>query len=236
MSQLGSVVSSPAALVDDLPTCPPAIHSYALAEYDFVSAVSAIFGDAELDRLGNERRYERFSRESDQSTDFHGLFYRSFDAIRPLDHRFVAAVAAGVLGEPFCFQRVPTFRIHLPSNVAVGEFHTDGDYSHPVGELNFWVPLTRAWETNTIWVETSLGKGDCAPIPRMAPGQYLTFDAVRWRHGNVPNETGSTRMSFDFRCIPMSRYSEGDGRSVNTRQRFVIGDYFETFPSHEGTA
>ncbi|HET7488888.1 MAG TPA: hypothetical protein VFJ85_13245 [Acidimicrobiales bacterium] len=235
MSHLGGVLSQPAAVLDEPPTCAPAIHSYDRREHDFVTAVSQIFEGAELARLGDDRRYDLFDRERDQSTDFHGRFYRNFDAIRPLYHHFVATVAAGIVGEPFCVQRVPTFRIHLPSNVAVGEFHTDGDYNHPVGELNFWVPLTRAWESNTIWIETALRKGDCAPAPRLGPGQFLTFDAVRWRHGNVPNETGSTRVSFDFRCIPLARYAEGDGRSVNTGQRFVIGDYFEVLPSTEGS-
>lgn len=236
MSRPASMVGDGALAVVDLPTCPPAIRSYDRSAYDFVTAVSAMFGGAELARLGDDSRYQRFDRESDQSTDFHCRFYRSFDAVRPSYHRFVAAVAAPVVGEPFCFQRVPTFRIHLPGNVAVGEFHTDGDYNHPVGELNFWVPLTAAWESNTIWIETSLGRGDCLPIPRLRPGQYLTFDAVRWRHGNVPNDTGCTRVSFDFRCIPLSRYSEGDGRSVNTGQRFVIGDYFEVLPTSEERA
>lgn len=227
MTYLDDVLSESSVAVEEAPTSAPTIHSYALDEHDFVGAVGAMFGGTPLDRLGDDRTYQLFSRESDQSTDFHGLFYRSFDRIRPLYRRFLEAVAAEIVGEPFCFQRVPTFRIHLPSNVAVGEFHTDGDYNHPVGELNFWVPLTKAWDSNTIWIETALGKGDCEPVPGLEPGQFLTFDAVRWRHGNVANDTGATRVSIDFRCIPMSRYRPSEGRSVNTAQRFVIGDYFD---------
>lgn len=220
MSQHRTTIDRPA-------TVAPAIHSYSLERYDFAHAVAEILGVAKLESLGVERSFTRFTRETDQSTDFHGLFYASFDQLRPLYRRFLDDVASRIIGEPFCFQRVPTFRVHLPSNVAVGEFHTDGDYDHPQGELNFWIPLTEAWETNTVWIETSLGEGDCTPIPRLSPGQFLTFDAVRWRHGNVPNETGATRVSFDFRCIPLSGYFPGEGRSVNTQQRFVIGDYFD---------
>lgn len=213
--------------LDEPTTVAPSVHAYDVARFDLPGAVADIFGVTALNRLGSEHSYERFTRERDQSTELHARFYQSFDRIRPLYRRFVDEVAAAVIGEPFCVQRVPTFRVHLPSNVAVGEFHTDGDYHHPVGELNFWVPMTEAWGSNTVWVETALGHGDCAPLPRLGPGQFLTFDAVQWRHGNVPNETGFTRVSFDFRCIPLSRYSESDGCSVNTRQRFVIGDYFE---------
>lgn len=223
MSQL----SRPGATIDELETIAPALHSYALDRHDFAPAVADVLGVANLECLGGERSYGRFTRETDQSTDFHSRFYASFEKIRPRYRRFLAEVAAAIIGEPFCFQRVPTFRVHLPANVAVGEWHTDGDYHHPVGELNFWIPLTEAWESNTIWIETSLGRGDCTPIPHLRPGQFLTFDAVRWRHGNVANQTGATRVSFDFRCIPLSRYRPCDGQTVNTRQRLVIGDYFD---------
>jgi hypothetical protein len=220
-------LTEPDVPLDLLETVAPTIHSYDRRRYDFAGTVASVLTVARLDQLGSERTYGRFTRATDQSTDFHARFYAGFERIRPLYHRFVNEVVAEVIGEPFCFQQVPTFRVHLPGNVAVGEFHADADYNHPVGELNFWVPLTRAWGSNTVWIETWYGLDDCTPIPALGPGQYLTFDAVRWRHGNVANETGLSRASFDFRCIPMSRYQPSNGCSVNTNQRFVIGDYFE---------
>lgn len=208
-------------------TFAPTIYSYPSAEFDLPGAVAEVLGVPRLEHLGTGLTFERFTRERDQSTGFHERFYDAFDDIRALYRRFVDDVVSPIIGEPFCFQRVPTFRVHLPGNVAVGEFHTDGDYNHPVGERNFWVPLTKAWGTNTVWIETSLGRGDCQPIPQLSPGQFLSFDAVRWRHGNAPNDTGATRVSFDFRCIPLSQYSPSDGCSVNTKKRLVIGDYFD---------
>ena len=208
-------------------TFAPTVYSYPLDEYDLPRSVAEILGVADLQRLGTGLSFERFTREQDQSTGFHERFYGAFDDIRSLYRRFLDDVVSAIIGEPFCFQRVPTFRVHLPGNVAVGEFHTDGDYNHPVGERNFWIPLTKAWGTNTVWIETSPGRDDCQPIPRLFPGQFLTFDAVQWRHGNVANDTGATRVSFDFRCIPLSQYRPGDGCSVNTKQRLVIGDYFD---------
>ncbi|HEX3542511.1 MAG TPA: hypothetical protein VHT75_18935 [Acidimicrobiales bacterium] len=214
-------------LVDVAPTFAPTVRAYDRARYDFVSAVAEALSVERLDRLGDQHRYDRLVRETDQATEFHSRFYAAFPAIRPLYRRFIDEVVAPVIAEPFCFQSVPTFRVHLPSNVAVGEFHTDGDYNHPVGEINFWLPLTDAHDTNTVWIETSLGRGDCAPAPRLGPGRMLVFDAVRWRHGNVPSETGSTRVSFDFRCIPLRHYRPASDRSVNTKKLMVIGDYFE---------
>lgn len=206
---------------------PPEYHAYDLTEYDFPALIARILDVSDLGAVGREESHERFTRATDQSTLFHQRFYDAFDEVRPLYRRFVREVIAPYMGEEFCFQRVPTFRVQLPTNVAVGEPHTDGDYSHPVGERNFWVPMTKAFESNTIWIETSLGGGRLAPARSLVPGEFLTFDAVRWRHGNVANDTGATRVSFDFRCIPLSKYRPGDGRSVNTQQRFVIGEYFE---------
>lgn len=94
----------------------------------------------------------------------------------------------------FCFQRVPTFRPHFPGNVAVGKFHTDGDYNHEDGEGNFWVPFTSAWGTNSAWIETELGNADYQPW-KLTPGQVLKFAAVHWRHGNKVNDTGQCKES-----------------------------------------
>lgn len=214
-------------VVDLAPTFAPTVRSYDLAEYDFVSAVGQALGVERLERLGDHYRSVLLTRETDQGTDFHSRFYAAFPTLRPLYRRFIDEVVAPVIAEPFCFQSVPTFRVHLPSNVAVGEFHTDGDYNHPVGEANFWLPLTDAHDTNTVWIETSLGRGDCVAAPRLGPGRMLVFDAVRWRHGNVANETGSTRVSFDFRCIPLRWYRPVSDRSINSKKQLVIGDYFE---------
>lgn len=203
------------------------VHEYDLARYDFPSAVEQIMEVETLSGLGSDSSYGRFRRETDQSTDYHKMFYASFDKVRPLYRRFVDEVVGPLIAEPFCFQSIPTFRVHLPGNVAVGEFHRDADYNHPEGEINFWVPFTEAYESNTVWIEKTLGSGEYAPAPPLSPGQFLIFDAVRWRHGNVANDTGATRVSFDFRCIPLSQYNEVEARSVNTNQKLTIGDYFE---------
>lgn len=208
-------------------TFPPSVHRYDVEEYRLAEAVADVMGVQSLDLLGVGANYGRFSQATDQSTVFHRRFYDAFPRLEQLYRRFVREVALAIVGEPACFQRVPTFRVHLPGNVAVGEFHTDGDYNHAEGEVNFWVPLTKASDTNTVWIERSLGSHDYAPAPPLGPGEVLVFDAVRWSHGNVANQTGATRASFDFRCIPLSCYRPAKGRTVHTGKRLVIGDYFD---------
>ncbi|GIF47616.1 hypothetical protein DFJ67_7087 [Asanoa ferruginea] len=208
------------------PTVPWTIIAYDLNEYPFPALVARILRTSELAGLRPSEDVPLLSRQMDQSTAFHRMFYENFDGeLRAVYEAFIAEVIADELGEPFCFQAVPTFRVHLPGNVAVGEFHRDADYHHPPGELNYWLPLTPAWDSNTVWIEVP---GTERQLPAAAmPGQVVHFDALNLRHGNVQNQTGVTRVSFDFRCIPLRLYAESEGRSVNTGRRFAIGEYYK---------
>ena len=49
------------------------------------------------------------------------------------------------------------------------------------------------------------------------------------RHGNMDNDTGRTRVSFDFRVIPKSQYNKEFKKSSNdTKMKFTIGDYYKS--------
>lgn len=206
----------------------PAIHNYDLARFNFGEIVRQIYEVDDLVKLCPPAPLEILTWETDQSTDFHAKFYETFDAsVKPLYREFVASFVPKILGtEEFCFQRVPTFRVHFPGNVAVGSFHTDGDYNHGEGEINFWCPFTPAWGSNSVWVERELGSKDYQAMA-LNPGQVLVFDSVNWHHGNKVNETGSTRVSFDFRCIPLANYTASTLRTVDAGRGLWIGDYFD---------
>ena len=128
--------------------------------------------------------------------------------------------------EALLYQRVPTFRVNLPNNVAVGEFHRDRDYSHQREERNQFLPLTRAYETNTVWVESEDGNEGYSPI-NLEYGQVALWDGMNLRHGNKTNETGETRVSFDFRVIPVSVFRPSNRMSVNQITRMDVGGYWE---------
>jgi ectoine hydroxylase-related dioxygenase (phytanoyl-CoA dioxygenase family) len=67
-------------------------------------------------------------------------------------------------------------------------------------------------------------------------GDVLVFDGVNLRHGNVPNETGLTRVSFDFHVIPVVKFvARPQASSINTRLPFTIGQdsYFDTLAAPE---
>ena len=41
--------------------------------------------------------------------------------------------------EKIVYQAKPTLRVQFPGNKAVGGWHRDRDYNHPIDEINFWV-------------------------------------------------------------------------------------------------
>ncbi len=208
----------------------PTVYQYDAKKFDFGEPLRRIYGTEDLGTLKPDVPLDVLTWETDQATAFHAKFYDAFESqVQDLYRRFVASFAPEVLGTTdFCFQRVPTFRVHFPGNVAVGSFHTDGDYNHGQGEVNFWVPFTQTWDSNSVWIERDLGAGDHRPA-ELSPGEVLVFDAVNWSHGNKINETGRTRVSFDFRCIPLADYQPTEKRTVDAGRGLWIGEYFDVF-------
>jgi len=142
---------------------------------------------------------------------------------------FIHYLSSTIFKEDLVFQRKPTLRIHLPNNKAVGEFHKDRDYNHPIEEINVWVPITSAFNTNTLWLESSFDKGDYSPM-NMDFGQGLIFDSGL-THGGVINVENLTRLSFDFRVIPLSKWERIKGRkpkfSLDQNIKFTLDEYYD---------
>lgn len=198
--------------------------AYDLSSYPFPQRVRELFGGWELDRL-HERYPLPECATGDQDTPAHALFYREYPRLRDLYRQFVRDVIAPVYCDDLCVQSVPTFRVHYPGGRAVREFHRDGDYNHQNGVTNYWLPLTRAFDTNSIWVESEPQSEQFHPV-RLGPGQLLCFDAVRLKHGNHPNATSVTRVSFDFRVLRLRDYRQTGLTSVSRGVRLALGSYY----------
>lgn len=175
----------------------------------------------------------KFERKNDQSTHYHKLFYdfARTSEFKLLYLEFIKNVVKPLFGEEIVFQKIPTFRLHFPGNIAVGEFHRDRDYrdlewAKRVNELNFFLPITDAFRTNTIWVESEEGKEDFSPI-NAEYGQIVMWDGSNLLHGNKINEEASTRVSFDFRVMPFSRYEPSDKGSINMNSKFGLDGYYD---------
>jgi hypothetical protein len=171
------------------------------------------------------------TRERDQCSPFHQGFYAlartlEFQAmyIDFIESNVVPLIAPGLV-----YQAIPTFRVMYPGNLSVGEFHRDRDYGHPPCEINIVVPLSDMLGSAGIVAEIRAGS-EQYQIHEARRGQFLLFDGANLRHGNYPNGTEKTRVSFDFRCITpvdWKRLCESGrrvGKSINTGTRFDLSE------------
>ena len=203
---------------------------YEVARYRLAEAVADLLRvEHDLSQLRANAPVSVRVRSDDQQLPWHAAFYQRFARIQPLYRRFVAEVAGAWMHGPFYYQAIPTLRVHLPGNLAVGEFHTDRRFGHPNGEVTFWVPLTPAFGTNSLVVESRPGSRQFRTVVA-EPGQVFVFDAGNLEHGNVINDTGSTRVSFDFRCLAVDRFVRSTATTVNTGMRFEPGGYYAWEP------
>ena len=116
----------------------------------------------------------------------------------------IAPLSGFELGGGIRFQYPPTLRVHMPGRAPTIGLHSDSEYdNHEPGEINFWVPFTRVFASNTLWCESSPGACDFSPF-ELSEGQAVRFNGNKCRHYTMPNETCKTRVSIDFRVIPSS--------------------------------
>ncbi len=212
---------------------------YSIKKYDFSSLIEDWFGlstnETSLCELHRLKKYDVFSREKDQSSDWHKIFYKKIredNSFFNIYQSFLRdIIKPRYNGEDIVYQKIPTFRVHLSGNLAVGEYHKDKQYrkkewAELVGETNYFLPFTDTNESNTIWSESQEDKGDFSPM-LLKLGECMEWDGSNLTHGNKINDSDRTRVSVDFRIIPRSRYTDCKSPTINTKTLFVIGQYYE---------
>lgn len=205
-------------------------------EFDFVHVIGRIFHRQNLEylhTLSAERYNKLFEVGKDSSTVYHKKFYDEYrfgwPTLEKMYEKFIEEIVSIQFNEDFLFQKWPTFRVMLPDNVAVGAFHNDAEFGHPDGEVNFIIPLTNSDKTASIWVESEEGKKDFKPI-KLSVGWLARFNGNKLTHGNKVNITGRTRVSMDFRVLPISKYHEDQAKeSITRKTKFVEGGYYKRF-------
>ena len=209
-------------------------HVYDLEEYSFVKVVEDLFDCEDLHYIHNKLpahiQYKELHKPGeDNKTWFHKIFYKPINEgnskFQQLYEKFVREVLPDHINEnKFLYQKSPTFRVHTPDNVAVGGWHRDKDYNHPEGEINFIVCLTEANNTSSIWAESAPGKEDFQPL-NISPGEMIQFNGNGCTHGNKINKTDKSRVSFDFRILPFSKYKpDVSKKSVAIGRSFVLAE------------
>ena len=209
------------------------IVQYDTKKYNFSGMVQSLF-DCDLSDLDSQEQKTNLTLGNDTKTEFHKVFYKRIDEGWPefMDtyHFFLKEVIHPMFeDDTLIYQKFPGIRFNRPGAKAVYKWHSDGDadHKHPLGEINIFLPLTRCFDTNAMWHESVPGMGDWTPL-EIDNGQFLIGYLNQCRHGNKINETGKTRVSFDFRVIPGFAYDEENApESCTTKQKFIVGEYYE---------
>lgn len=163
-------------------------------------------------------------------------------------------------GSDFLFQSTPTIRFHFPNQTGFKwspRFHTDVMLGHPPQEVNLWLPVTRTFGSNTMRlagladslrilegvaldfrefarrVQEDPGmQADCHAVSTPVSldyGRYVAFDS-RCLHATQENKTDSTRISLDFRVLPLEDYRGLTVKYRGTGRRqmlFEQGHYYD---------
>jgi len=211
-------------------------------KYPFGRILASKFKVTQLETLHLKENLEVFIKADlgrDSHSKFHKIFYEEIkkpdselrtnwdkfclDEIKPMFMK-----DKGII-----IQALPNIRIHVPGAQAVKRWHCDSDenHRHPLGELNIILAITNMNGNNSVWRESSPGKGDYKPF-EMKANELVIWDGNKCNHGNQVNDTGLTRVSFDFRVISHEAYikylnSESvKNHSATSSSKFSIGSYY----------
>lgn len=224
--------------------------TYDTREYPFQELMKKLLGfNGDITQchtlVKDSTQWDQISFQNDTATDFHKLYYKSphYSEMIALYHRFLQEWLLPQLEEEeYIVQKEPSFRIHIPNNTALGKrgdevddekigFHCDADYNHPAAEVNYMITITGQADSNSCYIESEPGKEDWHPI-NIQYGEVHRFYGNKCRHFNKKNTTSYTRISFDFRIIPSSKYTEADSTAIHSGRKFVVGEYYMRMKKH----
>ena len=138
------------------------------------------------------------------------------------------------------YQKYPNIRIGFPNLTAIGKrdsdpnneivgLHNDNEFGHSIQEINYVIPITKMYDTNSIYFENivySNQEYDNYNNMKLDTDEFFRGYLNKLNHYNKINKTNKTRISLDFRIIPYSKYMESENKSVTSSKKLSLGDYF----------
>ena len=202
--------------------------SYSTADYPFKEIIESWYGVELKDLHRFLGCFDVFDQSRDQSTLAHKVFYANYrQRLKDLYENFVRDFIAPIVGVEFYYQVVPSFRIGLPGNKFVGEYHCDSKYNHQGYEINFNLGLSNYLGEASLRAEATPGGQDFTLL-ECPYGEIFSFDHIDCMHGSDPNQTDQTMASFDFRLALRELYFDSNAGSVNMNSKFCPGGYFSS--------
>lgn len=212
--------------IDDLKYFHKVLESSLISDEDKTS-------NAVLKELGKDRNsvfyddYHKFIDADERFNEiYHGFITKHITPIYGVDSKIVV-------------QKTPNLRISFPKLTALGKrkeedkkdniigLHKDSDFGHHEEEINFIIPITDMFETNSIYYEPFFN----SDLPKyqyinlsIKTDEYFTVKFNQLLHYNKINETGVTRISLDFRIIPYDKYMNNIKNFEGTK--FELGKYY----------
>jgi hypothetical protein len=186
------------------------LHKFDIKKYDFRNIIEDYLETNDLENIYDP--YLKFANASDcLNTKNHKIYnykIQTDDRFLTLYKKFIKEYISKLFNFDILFERMPLLRVHQKNNISTFDYHIDSTYLTPDGvydiykhEINFWMPLTKAYDTNSLWIESQKEKGDYSPIV-LNYGEIFQFDGANLHHGTEINKTGQTRVSLDFRILP----------------------------------
>lgn len=201
------------------------IAKYDVDKYPFRLIVRRMFDGFPLEEL-HKRQLTQGWQLNDQDTSHHKHVYKHLDKeFYDCYYAFIKSISPNLTADDWCAQATPTFRFQAPGTTATREFHRDRDYGHPPQTVNVVIPIT-------IMKGTAAPHVEAAPYVKvfermeMQPGEMCVFDAANALHGTHVNQEGYTRVSFDFRLLPL-RFMPTDVTTINQRVPIAVGHYYK---------
>ena len=137
-------------------------------------------------------------------------------------------------------QKTPNLRIQIPNKSNLGKrdsdpneeiigVHYDAEFDHSLEEINLIIPLTRMFDTNSIYHEYSTNSNlnfeDYNSL-KLQENEIAFLYLNMWKHYNKINKTNLSRVSFDTRIIPYSKFKDSDLVSITSKKKFSLNNYY----------
>lgn len=182
---------------------------------------------------------------NDRKNKFIELFYNNYDSEESELKTKYLELMNNIKKEYFkneefiIIQKTPNFRIHFPNCSNIGKLdtdprediiglHCDRMFGHPHEERNLIVALTDMYDTNSIFIEPNNENSlvdDYMPV-KIKKNNISFHYLNKLKHYNKINKTNKTRVSFDIRVIPFSKYKDNENCSLTTNTKFSINNYY----------
>lgn len=189
----------------DLPLS--SIFAYDSELWNLRAIVSEFFGTDALESLHCDPRWN--PRDEGLSLPHHFITRNSWDAGKalreaviersmPIIKSLVFDHIASFVGPIRSCQPLAMMRVNFHGSRAILRFHRDQEYGQQPNTINVWLPVTRVYGGNSMYVESAPGLSDFKPV-ELEYGEALMFYGTEMVHGTLDNLSGGTRISYDFR-------------------------------------